>query len=95
MAPSPTCSLDVLLLTISSTPQCSVPIAVPAQVPALVNLVVELGVTGIIADYEPHANTTAAHAKAFASFLTTLATALHAKHKQLGAPAPPQRCACD
>ena len=53
-------------------------------VPALVDLVVQLGVTGLIADYEPHGNTTAAHAKAFASFLTALSSALHAKHKKLG-----------
>lgn len=52
-------------------------------VPALVELVVQLGVTGLIADYEPHANTTASHAKGFASFLTALATGLHAQGKQL------------
>ena len=53
-------------------------------VPALVDLVVQLGVTGLIADYEPHANTTAAHAKGFASFLAALSSALHARDKQLG-----------
>lgn len=53
-------------------------------VPALVELVVQLGVTGLIADYEPHANTTATHAKAFVHFLTTLSIALHAREKQLG-----------
>ena len=51
--------------------------------PALAELVVELGVSGLVADYEPHANTTAAHARAFAAFLTSLATALHAKQKEL------------
>lgn len=53
-------------------------------VPALVDLVVQLGVTGLIADYEPHANTTATHATGFASFLTALSSALHARGKQLG-----------
>lgn len=53
-------------------------------VPALVALVVELGIDGFIADYEPHANTTTAHAEAFTKFLTALASGLHAKGKQLG-----------
>ena len=53
-------------------------------VDALVELAVELDITGFIADYEPHANNTSAHARAFAEFLTALAARLHAKHKQLG-----------
>ena len=53
-------------------------------VPALVELIVELGVSGLIADYEPHANETAAHAQAFVKFLAALSSGLHAKSKQLG-----------
>lgn len=55
-----------------------------AHVGAAADAAVTGGFAGFIVDYEPDTNYTAAHARAYAAFLTALATALHTRGKRLG-----------
>ena len=52
-------------------------------IPQLVKLAAASGADGLVSDYEPHDNTTAAHARAYADYLTKLASALHASKLKL------------
>ena len=44
------------------------------MLPQLVRLTAATGAEGLVSDYEPHQNTTAAHTRAYASFLARLAS---------------------
>ena len=72
-----------ILLSLSPAPDAVLDGVAQNAVPALVALASRIGCDGFVADYEPHANTTEAHATLYAAFLGTLGAALHRTGKRL------------
>ena len=66
-----------ILLSVSPDPDAVLGGVAQLAVPALVALAARVGCDGFVADYEPHANTTKAHATLYATFLGSLGAALH------------------
>jgi hypothetical protein len=56
---------------------CSAVQATEASIPTLVAWALQQGIRGLVVDYEPSKNYTAAHAAAYAGFLRQLATSMH------------------
>ena len=74
---------DPIMIPISPSTEAVQARVAHRAIPALVQWVSHANISGLISDYEPHANTTSDHADAYASFLTDLGAALHAAGKRL------------
>jgi hypothetical protein len=75
--------LEPRMLPISPSPYAILARVAGAAVPDLVRWAVKFNISGFVSDYEPHDNTTAEHARAYADFLGALGTALHGAGKKL------------